>query len=433
MNKEKANSTPKNNKKRFLFPILIAFAIAISFIGGYFSRYIIDGRSVSVINDVVRIIEKHGYVFDDSTGELRQLSESDYADLLVNGLLDRYSEYYTPEEYQEVIKNRSGNRSGVGISNVSGTNVIYKVMGNSPADRQGLKSGDKITAGKIDQGEFRNINDSEDLNNFFDDCTSQSVITLKIDRDGEFSGREITLQQEDYVTSYVTYYDSEKKMCYRTQDGQMVKHQTNDGMAELNDDVAYIKFDLFEGGAVWQLRQALEFMRERGRTKLIFDLRDNGGGYVDVMLGIASLLIDKEGESNLLISVAESKTGTQEFFARANGFNQNVLAISVIANRNSASASESLIGAMLHYGYRFSIDRLVIEKNSLGQAKTYGKGIMQTTYSLITGGAFKLTTARILWPDKTTCIHEKGIYATEQNATEKGVSAILRAQETLYE
>ena len=110
MNKEKANSTPKNNKKRFLFPILIAFAIAISFVGGYFSRYIFDGRSVSVINDVVRIIEKHGYVFDDSTGELRQLSESDYADLLVNGLLDRYSEYYTPEEYQEVIKNRSGSR-----------------------------------------------------------------------------------------------------------------------------------------------------------------------------------------------------------------------------------------------------------------------------------------------------------------------------------
>ena len=62
---------------------------------------------------------------------------------------------------------------------------------------------------------------------------------------------------------------------------------------------------------------------------------------------------------------------------------------------------------------------------------TYGKGIMQTTYLLVTGGAFKLTTARILWPDRTTCIHEKGIIVDGLNATEIGESALIRASQIL--
>ena len=81
---------------------------------------------------------------------------------------------------------------------------------------------------------------------------------------------------------------------------------------------------------------------------------------------------------------------------------------------------------MLYYGERFNMDRLIIEKNADGVAKTYGKGIMQTTYELIGGGAFKLTTAQIMWPDNKTCIHKKGIIANQENAVEPS-DAISRA------
>ena len=56
---------------------------------------------------------------------------------------------------------------------------------------------------------------------------------------------------------------------------------------------------------------------------------------------------------------------------------------------------------------------------------------MQTTYKFLDGSALKLTTAKILWPDKQTCIHVNGILPKGENATEKGISAVLRAVQTL--
>ena len=63
---------------------------------------------------------------------------------------------------------------------------------------------------------------------------------------------------------------------------------------------------------------------------------------------------------------------------------------------------------MLHYGDLLTNDKVILEKDASGIAKTYGKGIMQTTYILTNGGAFKLTTAKIYWPDATTSIHGVG-------------------------
>ena len=101
-----------------------------------------------------------------------------------------------------------------------------------------------------------------------------------------------------------------------------------------------------------------------------------------------------------------------------------------MANENTASASECLIGAMLYYGKCFDVNKLIVVNNSLedGIASTYGKGIMQTTYSnLFTGEAIKLTTAYIFQPDKTTSIHGVGIKATLENSFTDDTLALNRA------
>ena len=131
----------------------------------------------------------------------------------------------------------------------------------------------------------------------------------------------------------------------------------------------------------------------------------------------------------MVVASYQGKRDSGTFKSGANNFFEHLTAISVIANERSASASECLIGALICYGDIFSADRLIIEKNLDGVAKTYGKGIMQTTYKLISGGAFKLTTARILWPDGT-CIHGKGIYTSEENSVLKE-HAVERAISTL--
>ena len=121
---------------------------------------------------------------------------------------------------------------------------------------------------------------------------------------------------------------------------------------------------------------------------------------------------------------------------KTNKNNYSPLEIVVLANGGSASATECLIGAMISYG-TLDYNHLVITKQGEEEnAKTFGKGIMQTTFVSTSGTATKLTTAYIFWPDKTTCIHDKGIVALKENSVSENENvfidnALLRAIEIL--
>ena len=160
-------------------------------------------------------------------------------------------------------------------------------------------------------------------------------------------------------------------------------------------------------------------MRTRGKSKLILDLRDNGGGFMDILSAISSYLVYGENKNALVSYAVHKNGGTESFYTAGDNFNRDITSIAVMANINTASASEALIGAMLYYGRAFDTTKLVIEKNSQGVARTYGKGIMQSTFQFLEGDAIKLTTAYVYQPDKTTCIQGKGIVVTGENAVEK--------------
>ena len=89
----------------------------------------------------------------------------------------------------------------------------------------------------------------------------------------------------------------------------------------------------------------------------------------------------------------------------------------MLADNTTASASECLIGCMLDYGTIAYSDICLSERS--GQVKTYGKGIMQTTYPvrLLEGDAVKLTTAKICWPISGNCIHGRGILPDDGTKT----------------
>jgi C-terminal processing protease CtpA/Prc len=241
-----------------------------------------------------------------------------------------------------------------------------------------------------------------------------------------------TLNKTAYRVSYVTYYDNEIKYCFESENNESLTAKTyyGKGNSMLDSDTAYIAFAGFEGRADVQMINALAKMKERGRTKLILDLRGNGGGRMDILTEIAGALIYCNGKNNFAVAIAEGTRDKSTFYSGKNRYNTAITSISVLADKHSASASECLIGAMIHYGGAFSRDKLIIEKDESGKATTYGKGIMQTTYGLIGGGALKLTTARMLWPDGTTCIHGKGITAKAENQVEKD-QVLSRALEVL--
>ena len=197
-----------------------------------------------------------------------------------------------------------------------------------------------------------------------------------------------------------------------------------DGNAELGDDAAYIKYTGFNGrggdtkvnSSSWQMKVALQKFRENKKSKLILDLRNNGGGYMDILENIAAHFIDCEHGSKKLVSKAVYKDESESKFYSTSvdysdyGFEKIV----ILANAGTASASEALIGAMLDYdvGKRVSVVLSASKKKDTGESvyKSYGKGIMQTTYVNPLGGdAIKLTTAKIYWPVSNLSIHDVGV------------------------
>lgn len=423
-----AKSTDKKgkfNKIKRIIALVLCFAI--TFAGGYFSKYVFDSKEENKTRDLVHIIEKFGYVLDEN-GNPRELNEADYAKALANGILDQYSRYYTKQEYDERNSESTGNRTGFGVS-IYGTEdsepIFVRVIGNSPAEKSGAKPGDKVLSATIEGEQKVDFASSKDLSDFLSNCPSDKKVTFNILRGTE--RLDIQMQKAFYKASYVAYYDSERKMMIDVaKEGLPYRENAEEKMA-LPNDTALISLSEFEGDVASQLTATLSYMEQKGRTKLILDLRDNGGGFMSTLCKVAEQLI-YNGGNKTLIAYAFGKADNESFYIKSNKNNSFITEIALLANEGTASASECLIGAMAHYGERFSLDNLVVEKNDDGVAKTYGKGIMQTTYVFLDGSAIKLTTARIFWPDKTTCIHSKGISPTVlENATEKGQSAIDRA------
>lgn len=434
------SKTTSSRKVKIITAILVAVAIIVAFIGGYFSKYLIDSRSVNVTSDIVRLMEQVGYVYDPLTNERKEITEKDIADAITNALLDEYAVYYTPEEYEYVMAQSNGDYRDVGVGfykNDSGSIdlVIDVVTGNSPAERAGLKEGDKLLSGRKDNGDEVLFADFTDFSTFISSCSMGEEIMLSVERNGNIV-KDLIVKIESYKASYVCYRDSETGFNFRYDNGTWnLVEVADERLTTLSNDVGYIKFNSFESNAATQLKTAIEKMVLRGRTKLILDLRNNGGGYMNVLCDIASTLIYNQGKSRFVVAYAESKNGYEEFKTLVNKYDLAVKEIAVLANENSASASECLIGAMIHYGGNFGIENLVIEIGKSGEARTYGKGIMQTTYQLVGGGAFKLTTAKVLWPDKQTCIHGKvngGIRPIEENAVLPS-EALLRANAVLQD
>jgi len=416
----------KRNKKAILRWILIPLSIILAFTGGFFSHYLFRSKNVGLATDIIKIMEKVGYVYDETTGEKRPISSEEIADALVSGLFDKFSAYYTEEEYKEVQKSEKGNLSGVGLTFVDEDNVIDRVVFNSPAELVGLRQGDKIVGCTLN-GSSIAITNRDEFANFVTPVQTNVEFTISVERGIE--PLSFNVKKENYVSALVQYKDSQKTFAFRSENGKLVGKAFDGGMA-LDDKTAYVEFTSFDRGAGEQMEKALAFMKERGRTKLILDLRNNVGGFVDELQKVCELLIYNNGQKKTLVLHAKTANKDEDFYTSSNKFNTDITNISVIANERSASASESLIGAMLHYGDRFSADSLVIEKNSFGIAKTHGKGIMQTTYGLISGGALKLTTGKIFWPDKKTCIQGKGIFTTESNSVASSY-ALQRAIECI--
>ena len=281
------------------------------------------------------------------------------------GLQDPYAEYYTKEEYKQLMEEDSGEYEGIGISVVKDTDTGYaeivSVFKDQPAYKAGLKAGDLIIA----------VNKKNTADMELQDVVSEikkkenKKVTLTIYRDKK--SKDYTVKKSSVQLDTVSYKMKDKK-------------------------TGYIEVSQFLENTGDQFDKAVTELEKKGMKSLIIDLRDNGGGFLNTCTQMVSRLIAKDK----LIVYTKDKEGNKEEFKSDSDKTLN-LPIVILVNNNTASASEIMTGCLKDYG-----------KAAVVGTKTYGKGIVQNIMPLPDGSAIKFTIAKYYTPNGTD-IHKKGI------------------------
>ncbi len=404
--------------------VILALIIAGgAFAAGFYTRKCTQGKTLSSVEWALEMIDKY-YYFGDVEDGFDGASISGIADKY----LDRYSEYYTKEEYEELYKSNSGSKSGIGISyayveaDVIENSGIYvsSVVGNSPAYKAGLRAGEFLVEGSL-AGQSVTFKESDDFYDLLSSAKDGENVTLK-----NALGESFTVAKAEYTASYTYLATRDTAWVFKdaAYGGLALYEEPSESIGYLPEGTAYIYLSQFFGTAPQEFFRLVQKFNAMHCTHLILDLRSNGGGYVDVMQQIAGAFADGEKKTAM---ISRNKHGDTETFycSKIDDADSRIskdVKVSVLANSGTASASEALIGAMYCYGALKYEDIYLSDysasyrgwlKKHGGETKTrqtYGKGIMQSTFiNYSTGGALKLTTAKIYWPDGKTTIHDRGI------------------------
>ena len=352
----------------FIFTVIASVETTLVFAGRRRNAFPLTNESETVEeNDADHITEAYDLLVNNYYVDVDTLDLSEAA---IRGMLssldDPYTLYYSAEQMQQTNETRSGEFVGVGVSVVClGDGNIYVVRSfkDSPAYEAGIIKGDVIVA--VD-GKSVSAENAEELDKVVAMIKGEegTHVTLGIKRGEEVFSAEV--ERKALISSKVEY-------------------------SLLNDGIGYILLYDFFGSAVEEMEEAISFFEDSGAKGVIVDLRDNGGGRVDICVDIADMFLD-----DCTVFYTEDRTGEREYYTAEDGCTE--LPLAVLINENSASASEIFAAAMKDYNRG-----IIVGKNS------FGKGIMQTTYMLRgTGAAVQLTTAEFFSPNGHS-IHKIGI------------------------
>lgn len=401
---------PKRNKTQWK-KVLMAVGIAvISFGFGALATWSALDPEIRTLLKVKDKIQEEYY---------QEVTDEEFYKAIFGGindkLLDEYSKYMTREEFEASISDLAGNRIGIGLTFVRGEDSlrITRVCGNSPAEAAGILAGERIIGYGATESEITTATTFDAFSAFLSNYGKNEEFVLQLQSGvGE---RFVTVYKAAYVENYVFYRTNEKAYTFMGENADVLTEK-GQPLACLDNDTAYIRLVQFTGNASKEFDLAMAQFKKDGKKNLVLDLRENGGGYLDTMQSIASYFCKSATVSKPVVAVADFGNKRTTYEAYGNRYYEyftNESRICVLADGNSASASECLIGCMIDYGAIQFSDICLIERG--GVAKTYGKGIMQETHlvNFLEGDAITLTTAEIRWPLSNRSIHGRGVLPSD--------------------
>ena len=285
-------------------------------------------------------------------------------DTALNAMLDYLGDSYTTHlnssETKALEERLAGSYKGIGIE-IIGSEIVG-VTKDSPAEEAGLQVGDLLVS--VD-GTSVGDKSSSEISDLIKNSSDESV-SLIINRAGTELTYDVAIA--DVATKAIAY-------------------------SLLENNIGYLKMDIFSKTLSSQVDLALKDMESQGMQKLIMDLRDNTGGYLESAEDTANLFLEK---GKLIYSLENSETKADYHDETSACKNYPIV---ILLNSNSASASE-ILAAALKDSYSGPI--LFVGETS------YGKGLVQQTYDLSDGSMAKYTSARWLRPNGE-CINGKGL------------------------
>ncbi|MDD2414296.1 MAG: S41 family peptidase [Eubacteriaceae bacterium] len=383
------------NKKKLILLIAI---IVISNIGTYFftvngmlsfgHHYVFSTGDEEVADHVSKLLELEKIIQSDY---YKDVDEATVMDGAIKGMFDaigdKYSAYYTKDEFKSLMETSTGTYEGIGIvvtEDDDKNTVVVTPYKGTPAGDAGIQTGDVII--KVD---------GEDVTGKGSDY---AVSKMRGDAGTKVN---VTVKRNDQEISY----DLER---------QSIDEQTVSSSV-INDNVGYISISEFTQKTGDDFNSQLNDLQAKGITSLVIDLRYNGGGLVDSAVSVADRLL---GDTEVVYTV--KKDGERQDY-KSSGDVKFDKPIVVLVNEGTASASEILAGAIQDTG-----------AGTLVGTKTFGKGIVQEVKSLSDGSGYKLTTAEYFTPNGRN-IHGIGLTPNtviDQNPDYKNTLSVPQDQDT---
>ncbi len=283
----------------------------------------------------------------------------------VNAYGDKYTVYYTADEYAKIQESSNGAYYGIGVvvrKNDDGTILVVEPYDGAPVKEAGMRKNDVIVTVN---GE--SVAD-QDLNSVVAKIKGDegTTVNIGIRRDGSDDIAELTVTRRKVEIKTVAY-------------------------EMLDDSVGLITISEFDKVTAQQFKEAYAQLETLGMKGLVIDIRSNPGGLLNVVVDMLDEILP-DG----LIVYTEDKYGNRQEY---NGSNPDVIDVplAVLVNGESASASEIFAGAVQDYG-----------AGTIIGTQTFGKGIVQTIRRMSDGSAIKYTMAKYFTP-KGQDIHGHGV------------------------
>lgn len=358
---EKIKEKKRQKQNTILIVILIVFSISSSLMIGIVlgmksneAFYQEKNTQFSRFEKIYETLLTDWYFINDIENP-----ETTLIDRAIDGMigsdLDLHTDYMTPEEVKAFAQGIDMGFTGIGIQyNIIDDGVIIKkIYRGAPADLAGLQPGDIII--EINNESVKGWDSTKLVSQVKGEAGT--VVTVKYLRQNKEYSVDIT---RDVVENSVY--------------GEIIA-----------DDIGYIQISQFSSAAPSEVDKYLKYFYENDITKLIIDLRDDGGGYLTSLIGVASLFLDK----NEPILIQEYTDKTAEVSYATGGNYTNFDKIIILGNEYSASASEAFIGCMRDNGKAIFVG-----------VTTYGKSTVQVPVYFSDGSALKYSKAIWLTPNR---------------------------------